>query len=247
MLRSFKHLKGFHIQAKDGKIGKVDDFYFDDHSWRIRYLIADTGNWLESRLVLISPAALRQPNWDEETFPVDLTKTFIEKSPDISKDKPVSKQHETDMINYYQWPVYWDPGMGNFPVPDLVPVPDENKENDQEDKPKGDPNLRSCNEIIDYDVKAIEDNIGHIDDFIIDDETWQIHYLVVDTGKWLLSGDKFLLFPNWISRIDWTDSSVYVDLAKDIIEKSPKYDDSKEITREYESSLFNYFGKPKYW
>ena len=41
-----KTLKGYQLESLDGEIGKVEEFYFDDHHWTIRYLVADTGNWL---------------------------------------------------------------------------------------------------------------------------------------------------------------------------------------------------------
>jgi hypothetical protein len=54
MLYRAKEMKGFKIGATDGDIGKVNDFLFDDHVWTVRYLVAETGNWLLQRPVLIS-------------------------------------------------------------------------------------------------------------------------------------------------------------------------------------------------
>lgn len=55
MLRSMNDLENYTIRATDGTIGHVTDFYFDDERWVIRYLVVDTGSWLASRKVLISP------------------------------------------------------------------------------------------------------------------------------------------------------------------------------------------------
>ena len=96
MLRNVIHLKGFVIQATDGEIGKVDQFYFDDETWAIRYLVVNTSRWLDGRLVLISPIALgqKQKGWESKRLDVALTKKQIEDSPHIDTHKPVSRQHE---------------------------------------------------------------------------------------------------------------------------------------------------------
>jgi hypothetical protein len=91
-----KTLKGYKLDAIDGEIGKADEFYFDDLHWVVRYLVADTGNWLTGRLVLISPYALGDANNQKENITVNLSKKQIEDSPSLSSDKPVSRQFETD-------------------------------------------------------------------------------------------------------------------------------------------------------
>ena len=119
MLRTFKDLRGFAILATDGVIGKVDDLYFDDEDWAIRYLVVDTGHWLPGRKVLISPLALGEPDWMGQLLPVSLTKAQIEHSPDIDTRKPVSRQHEAAYFEYYDYPYYWGGagiwGMGAYP------------------------------------------------------------------------------------------------------------------------------------
>ena len=73
MLRTMKDLEGYAIRATDGTIGHVRDFYFDDDTWVVRYLVVETGAWLSSRKVLISPIAIGQPNWTERELPVSIT------------------------------------------------------------------------------------------------------------------------------------------------------------------------------
>ena len=107
MLRSVSRLKGFEIRARDGGIGTVEQFYFDDVSWAVRYLVVDTGDWMTDRLVLVSPLALRQVEWESKRLDVALTKEQIEKSPSIDKHKPVSRQHEAAYLGYYGYPSYW--------------------------------------------------------------------------------------------------------------------------------------------
>ncbi len=111
MKRTIKNLMGFTMGATDGEIGKVKDFYFDDVTWTIRYLVVETGNWLSNRKVLISPEALLQVDWANETFPVNLTKEQIKKSPDVDTDQPVSRQHEMELYTHYPWTNYWGGGI----------------------------------------------------------------------------------------------------------------------------------------
>ncbi|MEO8053096.1 MAG: PRC-barrel domain-containing protein, partial [Acidobacteriota bacterium] len=110
MLRKAKDLSGYKLAASDGEIGKVKEFYFDDQSWTVRYLVADTGGWLSGRQVLISPYALDPANEGRNVIPVDLTKHQIEKSPSLDSNKPVSRQYELEYYPYYGWPGYWGGG-----------------------------------------------------------------------------------------------------------------------------------------
>lgn len=107
MLRSVNDLEGYAIEASDGKVGKVIEFYFDDEKWTVRYLVADTGGWLTGRKVLISPSALGDIDWDSRQLHVDMPKKRVENSPDIDTDKPVSRQHERAYYDYYSYPYYW--------------------------------------------------------------------------------------------------------------------------------------------
>lgn len=251
MFRNINELTGYKIAAIDGEIGKVDDFYFDDQNWFIRYLIADTGNWLESKLVLLSPTSLKQPDWTKKVFPVKLRKDQISRSPDVSKDKPVSRQNEVDLAGYYEWPMYWDAGMSTVPMTNYILTKPELEQgfqnNSQEDKPKGDPHLRSCKEVTGYNIQTKDKEIGHIDDFLLEDETWRIRYLVLNTRNWLPGGKKVLLSPLWIDKIEWSESKIYVDLPHQLIKEAPEYDPSMPVSREYEENLFSYFTKEKYW
>ena len=105
MLRNVKDLRGYAIRATDGVIGEVDDLYFDDEDWAIRYLVVDTGNWLSGRKVLISPLAIGHPDWLGQLLPVSLTKAQVEGSPDIDTRKPVSRQQEAALLPLLRVPV----------------------------------------------------------------------------------------------------------------------------------------------
>lgn len=245
MLRSIKNLTGATIGARDGEIGKVNSFLFDSESWVIRYLVVDTGKWLPGRKVLIAPMALGQPDWQSRVFPVNLTKEQIRNSPDIDTDKPVSRQREAELHTYYDWAPYWGTGYG------IALPPGHRVEADRgavalETAEQGDPHLQSTREVRGYHIHATDGEIGHVEDFIVSDEEWVIRYLVVDTGNWL-PGRKVLIAPEWVRDIGWDEQEVWVDVAKESIENSPPYDETDPVNREYETQMYDYYGRPKYW
>ena len=240
-------IKGYKLDGLDGQIGKVKEFYFDDRHWTIRYLVADTGNWLAARQVLISPYALVAVNPDlfERQIEVDLTKKQIEDSPSLDSDKPVSRQFEQDYFGYYGWPMYWAGSYAWGCDPFLV--------RDREKWrafPKGektwDPHLRSTKEVSGYRIHATDGDIGHVEDFIMDDETWTIRYLIINTLNWR-PGTKVLVSPLWIERVSWGQSKVFVNLSRETIKRSPEYTEEFLLTRDYETELHQHYGRKAYW
>jgi hypothetical protein len=246
MLRSAKELIGYTIVATDGEIGRVHDLYFDDQSWGIRYLVADTGTWLSGRRVLLSTASLAEPDWGSESLPVSLTRDRVRTSPDADLDKPVSRQKEIELHTHYGWPVYWQMGgtEGMPPaMPEISPPPTPTVAPADE---FADPTLRSVREVINYHIEASDGEIGHAQDFILETDLWVMRYLVVDTRNWL-PGRKVLVSPQWLKGVSWEEAKVIVDLPRSTIEKSPSYDPSEPVNREYEVRLYDYYGRPHYW
>lgn len=252
MKHAIKDLTGFTIGATDGEIGKVKDFFFDDSTWTVRYLVVETGGWLSGRSVLISPQALLKPDWDAEVFPVNLTKEQVESSPDIDTDKPVSKQEELKLYSHYPWTGYgagslWGGGIGTtgmvLPGPNMVEV--ENADNNIEEREiEGDHNLRSTHAVTGYNIEANDDGIGDVEDFIIDDDSWKIDFMIVDTGTWL-PGKKVLISPSWVKKIDWGMSNVKVNASKEQVKNSPEYDADEKITEDYADELYKHYGQPR--
>jgi uncharacterized protein YrrD len=238
-------LKGYTLESLNGKIGVVQEFYFDDRHWTIRYLVADTGNWLNDRQVLISPYALVDVNMKEQLIAINLSKKQIEESPSLDSDKPVSEQFEEDYYGYYGWPMYstgpyiW--GISPYIVRDLEKL----RESSQGEK-NWNLHLRSTHEVSGYHIRALDGEIGHVVDFIIDDETWTIRYLVVDTRNWW-SGKKVLVSPEWIERVSWSDSKIYVDLPLDAIKEAPEYTEEFLLSRDYETILHIHYNRKVYW
>lgn len=253
MLRSAMEIRGYGIDAIDGEIGKVHDLFFDDARWTVRYIVVDTGNWLPGRRVLISPTSLNEPDWMQRMLSVSLTQDKISKSPSVASDKPVSRQLERDLVSYFDWPVYWAPaaytvgamGSGSPPPPVATNTPDADVKQSAEME-SGDPNLRSMSEVAGYRIQAADDEVGHVEDFIVDDESWAIRYVVVDTRNWL-PGRKVILAPKWFTDCVWAESKVYTDLSRDAIKGAPEFDPSQPINRDYEGRLYDYYGRPGYW
>jgi hypothetical protein len=241
MLRSMKELQGYVIEATEGTIGTVDTFLFDDTTWIIRYLVVDLGRWLPGRRVLLVPATLEEPSWDTSSFPVNLTKSQVETSPDIDTDQPVSRQQETVLHTHYGWQAYWDQVITSAPIPSPLPAMDVT------DLPgKGNPHLRSTREVIGYSIGACDGEVGHVEDFIMDDAAWVVRYMVVDTRNWL-PGREVLVAPQWITTVAWDTSQVSVDLSCEQVQGSPTYDPKTPVNRDYEGRLYDYYGRPAYW
>ncbi|MGA2083067.1 MAG: PRC-barrel domain-containing protein [Holophaga sp.] len=245
MLVKAKELKGYKLDSLNGEIGKVQEFYFDDRYWTVRYLVADTGNWLTDRKVLISPYALVSVLKETKQISINLSKNQIEESPSLNSDKPVSKQFEESYHGYYGWPMYWSGSYvwGAYPY-----IARDRKEwlETTGIEEAWDPNLRSTREVTGYHIQASNGEIGHVEDFIIDDETWAIRYLVIDTQNWW-PGEKLLVSPRWIDRVSWSDQKVFIDLPMETIKHSPKYSEGALLTRDYEDKLHRHYHRRGYW
>ena len=239
MQRNINSLIGFSMQATDGEIGEVKEFYFDDQSWTIRYVIVKTGSWLSGREVLISPDAFVKGSWKKDTFPVNLTKEQISNSPDIDTAKPVSRQQEIELYGYYPWQPYWGSGFyagGLWDTSNSTPVVDQESLREADDGSDKDPHLRSTHEVKGYHIHATDGEIGHVNDFIIDDQTWKLEYLVVDTHNWL-GGKKVLIATKHIQKVQWENSKVFVDVMIDVIKNSESFDELEFVNPEIGSTI----------
>ena len=251
MLTNTAHLKNFVIRAIDGEIGTVDQFYFDDETWAIRYLTVDTGGWLGGRQVLISPISVIRTDWQARQLDVTLTKKQVENSPDINTHEPVSRQHEAAYLGYYGYGNYWGgPYLwgsaftpGNLAIPPTVST---QTTADRIKKESADSRLRSTEAVAGYYIDAADGEIGHVEGFVMDDEAWAIRYIEVGTRNWW-PGKKVLVSPAWIERVSWANSKVYVALTREAIRNAPEYVESMPITREYENRLYFHYGRPPYW
>jgi hypothetical protein len=250
MLRNSKDLLNFSIRATDGEIGRVKDMYFDDDAWVLRYFVVETGSWLSSRKVLVSPIAVTEPHWQGQELAVSSSMQQIEDSPSIDASKPVSRQQEEQYSGYYNFPQYWGGqglwGEGMYPytvLPDAITNRPDWLERQREDEAalsaertrhrNDDPHLRSCDAVQGYHVQATDGEIGHIAGFLVDEVTWAIRFLIVDTSNWW-GGNKVLIAPTWISGVHWNSETVSVELSRDAIQASPVLDPDALLDRAWE-------------
>jgi hypothetical protein len=185
-------------------------------------------------------------------FPVRLTMQQVKDSPDIDTDRPVSRQMETNVYDYYGWRPYWGGGlyMGGYgylggatmaAAPAMEP---RRRDLDVADtRHDDDPHLRSVAAVTGYHVHASDGEVGHVEDFLVEDVDWSIHYVVVDTKKWW-PGKKVLISP-WSARdIDWANRLVNLDVARQKVKNGPAYDASVTVDRAYETHFRDYYSDP---
>ena len=243
-------LEGYAIHARDGKIGSVTDLLFDDTTWKIRWLVVDTGNWLTGRIVLIHPSAIEEADHGRQELAVRLTKQQVKDSPDILQDRPVSQQMESDLYSYYGWDPVW--GGSYFGPGAMASAPFNTDTMVREPVgvgmrlTDGDPHLRSIRTVNGYHVHATDGDIGHVSDFLVDEHSWAIRYLIVDTTNWW-AGKEVLLSPSWIERVDWHHSKVHATVTRAQIRNSPEFDPTRPVERAYEERLYGHYGQPHYW
>ena len=262
MLRSINDLHGVVIEGTDGSIGQINDLYFDDKAWAIRFIVVETGAWLGGRKVLISPVATGEPDWGRRMLPVSVTREQVRRSPDVDSRKPVSRQHEIEQYAYYGYPYYWGGsgiwGDGMRPRMMLATYagarsPEAARQENEFVQAQADahrlrgddPHLRSARTMIRYHIHASDGEIGHVESMIFDDETWTVRYLVVNTSDWWM-GHQVLVAPSWINDISWLEATVSVDLSREAVKHAPAYDPDAMLDREQERLMHEHYARPGY-
>lgn len=229
MLHSAKHLVGCAVQATDGEIGTVDDMYFDDERWVVRYLVVDTGRWLTGRKVLLSPLSFQHADWDGRSVQMNLTREQIENSPGIDAHMPVSRRQEAELFRHYGYPYYWAGpyawGLSMYPVMLETQQLEEEKTRSelQTGAEEQDRHLRSVNEVHGYTIQATDDTLGHVEDLLFDEQDWSVQLIVIDPRNWW-PGKHVMVAPERISAVSWDDKSVTVAMSRTEIERSPEFD-----------------------
>jgi hypothetical protein len=225
MNRSVKELFGHPLGAADGDIGHIKDFYFDDALWVVRYLVADTGTWITGRLVLISPMALGGFEESEKALRVNLTRKQIENSPSTEAHKPISRLYEQEYHQYYNWPFYWQGGAlwGISDFPSIPPLPITPPVTGSPAPKPEDAHLNSARAVLGNSARAVDKDVGTVADFLLDDRTWTITGVVIDTGHWL-PGRKSVVVPGQVGRISWDESKVFLKTTSLALERAPAYE-----------------------
>ena len=251
MFTTTKDLKKLVVRAVDGELGTVDQVYFDDQSWAIRYFTVQTGGWFGGRQVLISPMSVAGADWRSRRLEVALTMKQVEQSPDIDTQKPVSRQHEAAYLSYYGYPYYWEKPHSRCPAfyPAGLTAPRYHSLAERAEcicRQPMDAHLYNSDAVSGYHVQAADGEIGHIDRLIVDDRAWAIRYLAVATQNWW-RGRKVLLSPAWVERVSWRESKVVVGVTRKALQTCEEYIDGTPILRDYENRLNFHYGRPPYW
>lgn len=248
MLWNASKIKGYTVAASDGDIGTVSDLLFDDESWHIRWLVVDTSTWFTERKVLLPTSTLGHVDPQTEKFSVKLTRQQVKDSPDIDTERPVSRQSESDLYGYYGWTPYWGGlyvgGYGSgMAAPVVAPMPDAQRierEAIEAQHRRDDPHLRSINTVEGYYIRATDGDIGHVEDMLVEESDWTIHYLVIDTKNWW-PGKKVLISPHSARDINWAEKTVALNVDRQRVKNSPTYDASTIVDRAYEDRFGAYY------
>lgn len=249
MLVSENEVYRYSIDTSDGEKGVLKQLYFDDEHWTIRYLVVDTHKWIPGRKVLLSPLSINKLDHENEAISVSLTSDEVKDSPDIDTEQPIARKHEMEINRHFSWPYYWVGtgawGSGMYPKPFMAEDIVEDESPLQSSKEEEN-HLRSTKEISGYHIHAVDGEIGHVKDFIFDEETWKLRYFIIDTRN-LLPGKEVLLSTEWITDIHWHDRTVQVDVKKEDIRNAPEYRLNEPISRRFEEDLHTHYGKTGYW
>jgi hypothetical protein len=213
---------------------------------------------------LISPIAIGHPSWKEKILPVSITKEQVKNSPDIDTEKPVSRQHELQYLEYYGYPYYWVGtglwGQGAYPSIMLTglgyggsiargrqaEVTHVLTDAEAARRKDDDPHLRSCEEVMSYHIHATDGDIGHVQGLLVDEETWAIRYLIVDTSNWWL-GHQVLIAPQWIQNVSWPEAKVSINLTRQAVKEAPPYDSATQLDRTQEVGIYKHYQRAGYW
>lgn len=217
VLRRLKQLAHWAVLSNDGQdLGSVQDFYFDDERWAVRYVVVATGKWFTERVVLLLPMTIDRVRWDQRSLVFALARRHIESAPDADLAAPMSRRWEAAYANHYAVPFYWaGTGLwGDWPTPSEArlavhePAPARAGVDDE--------HLRSTGKVAGYHLQATAERIGHVDDYLFDNLTWTIRYLSSTraTGS---AAVPCSCQPSRVFRVDWVKQLILAAAASDSI------------------------------
>ena len=181
MLHLAQKIAGVTVSGTDGEIGTLEDFYFEEAGWNVRYLLVDTGSWFDGKRVLLSPSTV-QGDWGLTGVHVNLSRDDVRNSPALADEA----------------------------TPDIA-----------------DERLDSVKTTSGYHIRARNGEIGHVDDFLIGQDSWRIRYLLVDTSNWI-GGRSVIVSSEAVERVNKADSEIYVDADRDAIKNAPALESIEE-------------------
>jgi uncharacterized protein YrrD len=232
MKTSFNEFSEFAVHARDGEIGRIKDFYFDDVSWRLRYLVVDTRKWLGGRLALLSPQAVESLNLTRRELRLTLDRAQVEAAPALDEHVPLNRQSLTDLDLHYGWNHYWITGGPlslNFQTINYGPigeteVPEDVRVMLEARRARGDDTLVSVKDLLGWHVESVDDDrAGTVRDAIVNYMNWTVPYLVIDTGHWI-PGRKVILPSSFVETFDLDRRAIAVRVSAESIATAPEFD-----------------------
>ena len=203
--------------------------------------------------MLIHPSAISNTRLDDRAFEASLTKARVEASPDWSEDRPVSRQMENLLFGHYGWDPLWDTiyldGIPGAMASPLLSPPyfgiriGENAATDIASRGQDDIHLRSCDEVVGYRLDARDGEIGHVENVMLENIDWSLPYLIVNTSNWWV-GEHVLMSVAAVNSIDWTDRRVHLDVLREQVKTSPKWDPLLAFNEYYAKRLHHHYGWP---
>lgn len=225
MLHLARKVTGAAVYGTDGEIGTLEDFYFEEDRWTIRYLLVDTGGWFSGKKVLISPMSV-VGGWGRAGVRLRITKDQAWNSPEFAEGAPLSRSVESGILGYYGYPEYWSAAnvWGAFDSPGALAVaPPPAATRTAVAEPGIDPearDLRSIRRSTGYHLQADDGEVGHADDFLIGEDSWQIRYLLVDTSNWI--GGRSVIVPTGaVERVDPARGLLRVAATRESVKQAP--------------------------
>jgi sporulation protein YlmC with PRC-barrel domain len=225
---------GWSIVAEDDEVGQLSDVYFDDWRWTVRHLVVDTSHWPGGRSVFISPRSVNGVDPAREILRTSLSWNQVAFSPDLAGARPVSRQHELELSHYSSFPAgAVTVGVSGLAEPVTRPVA------------VTDPHLRSVRAITGYFVHALDGDVGRVEDFLVDDDTWAVRHLLVSGRNW--SAIHRVLVPvGWIARVIFGARAIQVNRPAEAIRLGPTHDRATDVSPEQEARLGRYYGPPPF-
>lgn len=256
MLRRFGSLKGYAIAATDGELGSFVEFYFDDTSWTVRHLVVDTGTWLTGRQVLLSPRSITGTDPSGRRLLSNLTRAQVERSPGAESERTVSLQRDLELTGYYGYPSYWGgpyrwgatpyPAGFDLDVPPAGAASTSAEPRSREASLRTDPHLRSASAVMGYGIEATDGELGHVEDYLIDEESWAIRYLIVDPRNWW-PNSHVLVAVDWLTGVSWERGTVAVEMTREAVRNAPEWRPETAIDRDWEMRLHQHHRRTGYW
>lgn len=260
-MQYLSHLFGMTLRSGKDDIGTLEDAYIDSYEWKVRYIVVETGDWSDRRVVAISPHIIQGIEPENDILASGISRDRIAESPSIDAKTPLTRQEEIELHNYYQWPFYWDVvsdealGVGNLAAVPLVEMAEDLSEEaaaaeetvvPTQDGDEESTVLFSAREVEGYAIHARDGNIGVLEDFIVQEETWDILYLIVDAGR-LLEEKRVILAPQWVTRWEEDAGEIHMDLKRDTVKHSPQLKSDAVPDRNFETKLYSHYRKNVYW